>query len=180
MNCRRITTAALAAALAFVGTPSITYASTAEPEPAPSTQCTIYISKNPAVDPESSCVQTSDMDLEKAQSAADGTLLVAFHADAGFGGTSALIKGKDGPCDTEGYGLRDMGTLEGWYYTVDPVGMWTLQNASSYRVFNGCNETIMFTAGNYGGVSSGSRFGDQSSVGDPFNDQIRSMLLKAG
>lgn len=58
-------------------------------------------------------------------------LLVTFYLNSGFGGTSVFMKGNDGPYDSSGYGIRNMGTLEGWWYTIDPVGESVLQNGSS-------------------------------------------------
>ncbi len=148
-------------------------------------KCDVHLSKNVNFKPTMTC-STSTLSYstevlsETLSPAASGTLLVSFYRDQGFGGQSVFIKGNDGPCDSSGYGIKSMGTAEGWWYTIDPVGEAVLQSASSYRVYNSCNETIMYTGGNYGGTSSGARFGDQTFVGNTFNDKIRSFRMMLG
>lgn len=102
--------------------------------------------------------------------AASSTLLMTWYQYTSFGGESTRIEGYDGPCDSSGYGISDVGA--GWW-----GGSWWDNRISSFKVYNHCNWTTYFTNVNYGGDGSASR-GSERDVGDLVDNRISSMTTR--
>lgn len=100
---------------------------------------------------------------------ADNTLLVTFYQDVNYGGSQTSIYGRGGPCDSSGYTFDD---TSGANDAVDGI--------SSYRLYSSCNKASIFTGTDRSGNGSGVLSGDQSYVGDTWNDQVNSMLVWKG
>jgi hypothetical protein len=105
------------------------------------------------------------------------TLLMTWYVDANYGGASTYIEGHDGPCDRDGYGIRN---VNGWAWGWNDV-------ISSFKSWNHCNVTWGYTDINYGGLSNKWRnpFGvnavealDVPFVGVPENDKISSFRVQ--
>jgi len=70
--------------------------------------------------------------------AASSTLLLVLYEHVNFGGASTKIYGAYGPCDAEGYGIRDLGSWR--------------NKLSSLKGFNWCNVVDLYDNINYGGA----------------------------
>jgi hypothetical protein len=93
-----------------------------------------------------------------------GTLLITWYEHADFGGASTYVEGQYGPCDREGYGIRDVGWL------------WE-NNISSYKLWNNCYHARLYTALNYGGSAHLKDGTVINYVGNELNDNIRSLQI---
>lgn len=103
---------------------------------------------------------------QTAQEEDTDTLLMVWYQHMGWQGNYQRIKGSD-PCDSSGYGIRNTGWL--WGHTL-----------SSYRVFNSCNLSKVYTETGFGGTSSSWIDGDVHHFGSTFNDNIWSIWIKRG
>ena len=99
-----------------------------------------------------------------------GTLLIIVYQDIRYGGASTAIEGRYGPCDQEGYGIRDLGSWR--------------NRLSSFKAFNWCNFVAAWDNINYGGAYLGDWHSAASDsrlnvdwVGSNANDRIESMQL---
>lgn len=115
--------------------------------------------------------QSRQQSAMSAQALAGSFLLVSFYDAANYGGGSDVVYGS-APCDTFGYGISDMGQI----HKNVRWGLWG--GVSSYRVWNNCNMSEMFTSKTYGGTASGWYYGDTAYVGDTFNDSFGSFWIK--
>ncbi|MFF3443535.1 hypothetical protein [Streptosporangium sp. NPDC002721] len=95
-------------------------------------------------------------------------LIMTWYQDLNYGGLSTVVEGAYGPCDANGYGIRDTGAwVAGWRNII-----------TSYKVWNNCYYSLYYTAINYGGDGSHPvHEGNNSYVGDHFNDRVRSILI---
>jgi hypothetical protein len=105
------------------------------------------------------------------------TLLMTWYIDADYRGTSTYIEGHDGPCDRDGYGIRN---VNGWTWGWNDV-------ISSFKAWNHCNFVVGYTDINYGGHSRTWFNGngtyavdalDVGNVGPDMNDKISSFRLQ--
>jgi hypothetical protein len=91
------------------------------------------------------------------------TLLMSWYVDANYGGSSTLIYGCGGPCDSAGYGIAYVG--DGWNDRI-----------SSYKVWNNCFYSRAYTNSNYGGTCQ--RYHNNVPwVGSTMNDKISSFWV---
>jgi hypothetical protein len=97
-----------------------------------------------------------------------GTLLMTWYADAGYGGDTTDVRSVDGPCDTAGSGVSDIGGTLGWSWN-DAI--------SSFRTFGGCAIVQGFDGNRYAGESR-TWVGDQRYVGDDWNDRVSSLVVR--
>jgi hypothetical protein len=101
-----------------------------------------------------------------------GTLLIIWWLHADYQGYSLTIEGAYGPCDLDGYGIRDTGNPWDPFYPY-----WWRNNISSFKLYNSCNYAALYKGINYGGYGDARR-GNQSNLGG-MNDQVRSIRLRA-
>lgn len=102
----------------------------------------------------------------ETRAARSGTLLTTWYEDVDYGGDSTDIRNAGGPCDAAGFGVSDIGGFlgPGWDDSI-----------SSFRTFDSCVVVQGFESSEYGGASH-VWVGDQSYVGDDWNDRISSLL----
>lgn len=89
-------------------------------------------------------------------------LLMVWYQHKDYYGASTSIKGV-APCDNAGYGISD-------------TGYWR-EFISSYKVFNRCNTSRMFTLPKWSGTGSGVRYSSQRYLGSTFNDNVGSFWI---
>jgi len=114
-------------------------------------------------------------------SADDKRLLIVWYEDVGFNGNSEKIYGFAGPCDSDGYGIPNVGV---WDDPQWPFGGWN-DVISSFKTLNHCNHVTAYQHENYGGRQQTwhSPFASGVAVtyvGDKMNDTITSFLIKRG
>lgn len=105
----------------------------------------------------------------ETRAASSGTLLMTWYADAGFGGDATDIRNGDGLCDAAGYGISDIAGF---------LGLGWNDAISSFKTFSNCTVIQGFENSTYGGDNH-TWLGDQSYVGDEWNDRISSLLMHA-
>lgn len=103
-----------------------------------------------------------------AGAARASVLLIRFWETANYGNYNDSVYGA--ACDTAGFGISDMDRFN--------LGLKSIHEFTSYRMFNGCNSAILYMGDNYGGTSSGWRNGDSPNVGQPYNDVWLSMRVR--
>ncbi|MGP4027456.1 hypothetical protein [Actinomadura sp. 3N407] len=94
--------------------------------------------------------------------------LMTWYEHADYGGSSTTVKGDYGPCDQEGYGIRDTG-IGGFEWRLI---------ISSFKVYNNCNWSQAYTNTNYGGTVN-IFYQNVRNVGSDMNDKIRSFIIHA-
>jgi len=92
------------------------------------------------------------------------TLLITLYKDKAYGGASTRIYGNGPACDSSGYGIPNL-AAGGWNDSV-----------SSYKVWNNCNFSQIYSNSNYGGVCE-YNYGNVPWVGSLLNDQISSIWV---
>jgi hypothetical protein len=144
--------------------------------------CRIVLEKIRPGESESRVYSRDCYDSHKEMSSAkkiepfSSTLLMTWYVDANYRGRSTFIEGKDGACDHDGYGVRN---VDGW------AGGWN-DVISSFKSWNHCNYVVGYTDINYGGHSQ-TWFNangvyevdalDVGYVGAAMNDKISSFRL---
>jgi hypothetical protein len=115
----------------------------------------------------------SEEELDRSGLLIGFTKLMTLYPNADFSGKGDRLDGRSGPCDGEGYGVADVGSL--WRNKI-----------SSFKGWNQCNFIQGFTNTDYGGNSRSwvdRAHADDSPalkvhyVGAPFNDKFQSFLL---
>lgn len=97
------------------------------------------------------------------RTSAAGTLLMTWYQHANYKGAVTHIEGDDGKCDSSGYGIR-------------ATNYFWRESLSSYRVWNDCWYSKLWSDVNYGGTPSGTNFGDQHYLG-VHNDNVASLQI---
>lgn len=119
-------------------------------------------------------------DEEDLESTLAGSTLLMYgfeHANynEGQSGQVFIWSGSAGPCDTEGYGIRQLG--------VDPItGFDWNDKLSSFQTFNLCHEVNLFEHRQYNAFENGRRgfyVGSTRYVGDAMNDITTSIHVNA-
>jgi hypothetical protein len=167
-TCARV----LPAALAVVAATTAFSPATAR-HPVTHRYCAVVVDKAPSRHHASRVVTRACADSPEAAplrtARADNTLLVTVYQDANYGGAQTSIYGRGGPCDSSGYSLNDTGGANS-----------AVNGISSYRLFSNCNKSAVFTGTGGSGTGSGVLGGDQSYVGDAWNDNVNSMKVWNG
>lgn len=134
---------------------------TAVPPAFPHTHCVLTLHRADA--PTARCGAAADTREARA-----GALLMTWYADAGYGGDTTDVRSTDGPCDTGGSGVSDIGGALGrsWDHAI-----------SSFRTFGDCAIVQGFENNRYAGESR-IWVGDQPYVGDDWNDRISSLVVR--
>jgi hypothetical protein len=139
---------ALVGALLLIQAPSVV----AAPAPAPSAtrHCDYLLA--PAVAGQASavvskrCVDGTAADataLDQTFAPLGETTLIGFYEFEDYAGVTDNFYGTDGPCDAQGYGIKNMASI---YDDLGTVG--------SYKVFNYCNTTELYSQTNFQGTYS--------------------------
>jgi hypothetical protein len=149
---------------AFFSAPSAQAASTVT---TPTEQCQVVLDALQPDEPTSSvlsshCVQ-GNQQLVAPQTS---TLLMTLYKDKAYGGGSTRIYGNGPACDSSGYGIPN---LSAW------GSSWN-DSVSSYKVWNNCNWSEIYSNINYGGVCEYNH-GNVPWVGSLLNDQISSIRV---
>ncbi|MDI5979656.1 hypothetical protein [Amycolatopsis magusensis] len=98
-------------------------------------------------------------------------ILANLYVDADYRGRVIYLSGLDGPCDSAGYGWRDLSDIA-------PDGSGADNTVSSFRVLEGCTWSQMYDGVNYSGdVKYG--HGNYAFIGHEMNDRMSSMILHA-
>ena len=99
------------------------------------------------------------------------TLLITVYLDDNFTGSHTSIFGDAGPCDSSGYHIDRMPTVNGVNFNND---------ISSYKVFNNCSWTRDYAGNDETGDCVGTFLGDVSSLaGTGIDNRINSMRLSS-
>ena len=156
-----------AVAVVAVGAPGAAQASPAPVAGGSATHCVIKLAKLEPGQTESRVISSECVTGNQQPTAAQGDyLLMTWYQHMDYQGNSTKVYG-DAACDTYGYGI----SYTGW--------LWK-NSMSSYRVFNRCNLSRMYTDKNYGGVASSWKNGSQHYLGRTFNDNVGSLWIKRG
>ncbi|WP_370068541.1 hypothetical protein [Streptacidiphilus sp. MAP5-3] len=163
----------LSAALAFVTATTSAFSPASAITHVSHRSCAVVVSKAGSAGHRSHIIKTvcaESPDAKALRAVRSGnTLLVTFWEDANFGGLQTSIYGASGPCDSSGYTFNDTSGANG-----------LVNGISSYRVYNSCNLSAIWTESGQNGYGSGNRRGDVSYVGDQWNDSVNSMKVWNG
>jgi len=119
------------------------------------------------------CADTqAELEQDVLRTAANTHLMTVYeHAD--YGGAARVWYGAYGPCDSEGYGIKDLSTYPwpGQVNMNDKISSWRI-GASS------CSAVYMYENAYYGGRSGYWHWWNQVGyVGDALNDRISSIFI---
>jgi hypothetical protein len=97
------------------------------------------------------------------------TLLMVLYEDANYGGSAKYWYGAFGPCDSEGYGIRDL--QQTIFNFNDRISSWQIGSSS-------CSGVYMYTNAVYSGQLAYWHWWSQVPyVGDAMNDRISSIHI---
>ncbi|WP_141576668.1 hypothetical protein [Actinomadura sp. WMMA1423] len=109
----------------------------------------------------------SKKELDGAMGTTADTLLLVMYEDANYGGSTKAWYGKYGPCDSEGYGIRDLETT--LWNINDKISSWKIGHSR-------CNYVNMWENASYGGRHAAWKYYTAVPyVGDQLNDRISSV-----
>ncbi|NKZ03767.1 hypothetical protein [Actinomadura latina] len=109
----------------------------------------------------------SEKEARGAVGAAADTLLLVMYADANYGGLTKSWYGKYGPCDTEGYGIRNLETT--FWNINDKISSWSAGHHS-------CNYVNMWEDAVYQGRHAAwHNYSRVPYVGSAMNDRVSSV-----
>ena len=91
-------------------------------------------------------------------------LLVTFFQNEDYGGLWDTVGGRNGPCDTAGYGLSNL-----------TLANFNVNGISSYTLHSKCKFASYWTGVNYTGHKRSGRKGNAPFVGAIWNDDLHSM-----
>jgi hypothetical protein len=144
LNAILVFSTILALAVGWVNAPA--FASSVEKDPA--VHCQVVLGKATSSTEGSPIVSTKCVhDGEQLMAPASSTLLAIAWDQYNFSGASLNIYGNDGPCDGEGYGIRNVGFI---YAPGTHPGDWN-DRIRSWRVFNRCDYSSAFRDQDFGG-----------------------------